>query len=69
MSLTAVHEFNEHQQHRIVLMADDGTNQTSSWFHLSEIAHLRDIYACASAEHPIPIGIFKVREQAHQVLA
>jgi hypothetical protein len=69
MSLTFIHEFNQHQQHRLVAVADNGTNDAGEWCHISEIAHLRDVYASADTKYPFGQGVFTIRDKAHQVLA
>lgn len=69
MSLTAVHEFNDKGQHRIVTIADDGTNSHGEWVETRHLATHLDLYASADPSSGLPAGIFKVREVPHQVLA
>lgn len=69
MSLTVIQEFNSAGQHRIVAVADDGTNKAGEWKPVAELATLLNLYANADPSSPLPAGIFKVSEQKHQVLA
>ena len=69
MSLTLLHEHNAAGQHRIVAVADDGTNKVGEWFPVAELATLLDLYASANPSLPVPAGVFTCREKAHQVLA
>lgn len=69
MSLTFVHEQNPQGQHRIVAIADDGTNKAGEWAPVADLATLFDLYANADPASPLPPGVFKVREIKHQVLA
>lgn len=68
MSLTLLHEQNSAGQHRIVAVADDGTNKAGEWAPIAELATLLDCYANADPASPLPPGIFTVREKPHQVL-
>ena len=69
MSLTLIHEFNAKGQHRIVAVADDGTNSTGEWVSTTDFAHHLDLHANADPVNGLPAGIFKTREASHQVLA
>lgn len=69
MSLTLIHEMTSDGRHRIVAVADDGTNSASEWVDTRSIAQHLDVYANAGAVPELPAGIFKVKEVAHQVLA
>lgn len=69
MSLTVIHEFNASGQHRIVCVADDGTNKAGEWAPTADLATCLNLYANADPASPLPAGVFKVREVAHQVLA
>lgn len=64
-----LHEQNPAGQHRIVAVAEDGTNKPGEWFPVAEIATLLDLYASANPSLPVPPGVFKVKEVPHQVLA
>lgn len=67
-SVTLIHEHNA-GQHRIVAMASDGTNSASEWQELRNLCHHLDVVANADPDNGLPIGIFRVREVPHQVLA
>lgn len=67
--MTLIHEYNDKGQHRIVAVADDGTNSHGDWAETHQIAQHLDLYACADPESGLPAGIFKTREVNHQVLA
>lgn len=69
MSLTLLHEQDHAGRHRIVAIADDGTNKTGEWKPTTELATLLDLYANADPSSPLPPGIFTVKEKPHQVLA
>lgn len=69
MSLILVHEMTEDGKHRIVAVADDGTNSASEWVDVRQIAQHLDVYANAGGVKELPAGVFKVKEVAHQVLA
>jgi len=63
-----IHEQSSAGQHRIVAVADDGTNKAGEWFPMAELATLLDLYASANPSLPVPPGVFKVKEVPHQVL-
>lgn len=69
MSLTLIHEMTSDGRHRIVAVADDGTNSASEWVDTRQLAQHLDVYANAGGVDGLPAGIFKVREVNHQVLA
>lgn len=69
MSLTVIQEFDGHGQHRIVAVADDGTNKAGEWKPVAELATLLNLFANADPTSPLPAGVFTVKEKAHQVLA
>lgn len=69
MSLTFIHEHSDTGQHRIVAVADDGTNSAGEWVDVRRLAQHLDLYASADPSNGLPPGIFKAREVAHQVLA
>ena len=68
MSLTLVHEITPEGRHRIVAIADDGTNKAGDWVPVADLATLLDCYANADPSNPLPPGIFTVKEKVHQVL-
>ena len=69
MSLTLLHEFNSKGQHRVVAVADDGTNSAGDWAEPHNFAHHLDVHANADPANGLPAGVFKTREVSHQVLA
>jgi hypothetical protein len=69
MSLTLIHEMTADGRHRIVAVADDGTNSASEWVDTRQLAQHLDVYANAGGVDVAPTGIFKIKEVAHQVLA
>ena len=69
MSLTLIHEMTADGRHRIVAVADDGTNSTGEWVDTRSLATHLDVYANAGGVPELPPGIFKVREVSYQVLA
>ena len=68
-ALTLIHEHNSAGQHRVVAVASDSTNSTGDWVDERNLAKHLDVYANADANNGLPMGIFKVREVPHQVLA
>ena len=69
MSLTLIHEITPEGRHRIVAVADDGTNSAGEWVDTRQLATHLDVFANAGGISELPPGIFKVREVKHQVLA
>ena len=69
MSLTLIHEHSDTGTHRIVAVADDGTNSAGEWVDVRKLATHLDVYANADPSSPLPPGIFATREKAHQVLS
>jgi hypothetical protein len=67
-STTAIHEFDGHGNHRIVILYDDATNAIGSWFPTSKIANLLHLRASADPEHNLPIGLFITRDVPFQTL-
>ena len=66
--LTLVHELTADAQHRIVAIADDGTNSVGEWAPVQKLAHHLDLHANADPSNGLPSGIFKSKEVKHQVL-
>lgn len=69
MSLTLIHELTSDGQHRVVAVADDGTNSVGEWVDTRTLAAHLDVFANAGGVSQLPAGIFKVKEVKHQVLA
>lgn len=69
MKLTLIHEHNATGQHRIIVMAEDGTNSSGPWAEAHQLAHHLDLHASADPSFGLPPGIFRTKELAHQVLA
>lgn len=69
MSLTLIHEMTADGQHRIVAVADDGTNSAGEWVDTRSLAQHLDVLANAGGIKELPAGIFKTREVSYQVLA
>jgi len=69
MTLILVHEMTSDGRHRIVAVADNGTNSYGDWVDTRQLAVHLDVYANAGGISELPAGIFKVKEVAHQVLA
>lgn len=67
--LTLIHEHSDTGTHRIVAVADDGTNSAGEWVDVRRLATHLDVYANADPSNSLPAGIFKVKEVPHQVLA
>ena len=68
MSLTLIHEMTAAGQHRIVAVADDGTNSAGEWVETRQLAQHLDVLANADSTLPLPPGIFKVKEVPYQAL-
>lgn len=62
-----IHESRD-SKHRIVKLNPNGTNDSSAWASVSELAILGPLLANADPENGLPIGIFTVRSVAAQVL-
>ena len=61
----------EHLQgkHRIVQVSSDGTNDSGSWVHDTELASFKHYLASTGYVQGLPTGIFTVSAQPQQVLA
>lgn len=66
--LTLIHEVNSLGEHRIVAVANDGTNGAGEWAPAHKLAFHLDVIANADPDNGLPLGIFKTKEVAHQVL-
>ena len=66
--LVAIHEFNSHGQHRIVLVHQDGTNKPGEWAEPHSLATNLNLFASADPSLGLPAGVFTVQEKPHQVL-
>ena len=64
-----IHEMTADGRHRIVAVAEDGTNSAGEWVDTRSLATHLDVYANAGGVVELPAGVFKVKEVAHQVLA
>lgn len=69
MSLTLIHELTADGRHRIVAVANDGTNSASEWVDQRSLAEHLGVLASAGNIQGLPVGIFKTKEVAYQVLA
>lgn len=67
-SITLIHEVNKLGEHRIVAVSSDGTNSAGEWAAAHNLATHLDVLANADPDSGLPLGIFKVKEVAHQVL-
>ena len=66
--LTLIHEHNAEGQHRIVIVAADGTNKPGEWVEARRLATNLHLFACADPSLGLPAGIFTCSEKPHQVL-
>ena len=64
-----IHEFNQHGQHRIVILSSDGTNEASEWFGVEQIIHFCGVYATADTSSGLPPHIFRAASVPCQVVA
>lgn len=69
MALTLVHELSSEGKHRIVAIADDGTNSTGEWFEVRDLAWHLDCFAVADPCQGFTQGIYSFKLKNHQVLA
>ena len=67
--MTLIHEMTADGRHRIVAVAEDGTNSAGEWVDTRSLATHLDVYANAGGVAELPAGVFKVKEVPHQVLA
>lgn len=64
-----IHEMTEDGRHRIVAVAEDGTNSSGEWTDTRSLATHLDVYANAGGVAELPAGMFKTKDVAHQVLS
>ena len=69
MKITLMHEIQENGQHRIVAVAEDGTNSVGKWAPAHELAQHLGLFGNTDYGNGLPPGIFQVKERPHQVLA
>lgn len=63
---TVIHEVNG-EQHRIVVLNPDSTNEVGDWVELRQVAHL-DQYFAITGPSALPQGVFTCREIPFQML-
>ena len=67
-NITLIHEVNGLGEHRIVAICSDGTNSAGEWAVAHKLASHLDVLANADPDSGLPLGVFKIKEVAHQVL-
>lgn len=63
-----VHEHSGDGRHRIVTLSIDGTNEPGEWADARKLAQHGKLLANAEPDNGLPLGVFTVSEQSHQVL-